>query len=392
MRKWISLLLALTMLLSAAAALAEALPDTMRVDPQPVTAKILEINKHGNIHLDFKGSAMLEAGWEYGDLVSVTVGGKKWEMPIGSSFSDVDQGHMACLLVIRPDMEEDYVSLAINMGNFTEETGLAVKETTEADPGFVWIYAEGLETPDEITIEMKEPGGYYDQWAVRQLKRTVNREDYPHLTDAEYANFRMVKAGEIAEGRLYRASSPVNPEIGRNTCADKAAEEAGIRTVINLADSEEDIKAFEGYAESYCGKQKTILLEMGMDFRTEDYREDLAESLRFLAGNDGPYLVHCLEGKDRTGFFCAILECLAGATEEELITDYMLSYEYFYGVEKDSEAYTVILENIFLKTLKTAFGLETLKGADLKACAEGYLKSIGLGEEEITAIRDRICK
>ena len=392
MRKWISLLLALTMLLSAAAALAEALPDTMRVDPQPVTAKILEINKHGNIHLDFKGSAMLEAGWEYGDLVSVTVGGKKWEMPIGSSFSDVDQGHMACLLVIRPDMEEDYVSLAINMGNFTEETGLAVKETTEADPGFVWIYAEGLETPDEITIEMKEPGGYYDQWAVRQLKRTVNREDYPHLTDAEYANFRMVKAGEIAEGRLYRASSPVNPEIGRNTCADKAAEEAGIRTVINLADSEEDIKAFEGYAGSYCGKQKTILLEMGMDFRTEDYREDLAESLRFLAGNDGPYLVHCLEGKDRTGFFCAILECLAGATEEELITDYMLSYEYFYGVENGSEAYTVILENIFLKMLKTAFGLETLKGADLKACAEEYLASIGLRPEEITAIRDRICK
>jgi len=392
MRKWISLLLALTMLLSAAAALAEALPDTMRVDPQPVTAKILEINKHGNIHLDFKGSAMLEAGWEYGDLVSVTVGGKKWEMPIGSSFSDVDQGHMACLLVIRPDMEEDYVSLAINMGNFTEETGLAVKETTEADPGFVWIYAEGLETPDEITIEMKEPGGYYDQWAVRQLKRTVNREDYPHLTDAEYANFRMVKAGEIAEGRLYRASSPVNPEIGRNTCADKAAEEAGIRTVINLADSEEDIKAFEGYAGSYCGKQKTILLEMGMDFRTEDYREDLAEGLRFLAGNDGPYLVHCLEGKDRTGFFCAILECLAGATEEEIITDYMLSYEYFYGVENSSEAYTAILENIFLKMLKTAFGLETLKGADLKACAEGYLKSIGLRSEEITAIRDRICK
>ena len=392
MRKWISLLLALTMLLSAAAALAEALPDTMRVDPQPVTAKILEINKHGNIHLDFKGSAMLEAGWEYGDLVSVTVGGKKWEMPIGSSFSDVDQGHMACLLVIRPDMEEDYVSLAINMGNFTEETGLAVKETTEADPGFVWIYAEGLETPDEITIEMKEAGGYYDQWAVRQLKRTVNREDYPHLTDAEYANFRMVKAGEIAEGRLYRASSPVNPEIGRNTCADKAAEEAGVRTVINLADSEEDIKAFEGYAESYCGKQKTILLEMGMDFRTEDYREDLAESLRFLAGNDGPYLVHCLEGKDRTGFVCAILECLAGATEEELITDYMLSYEYFYGVENGSEAYTAILENIFLKTLKTAFGLETLKGADLKACAEGYLASIGLRSEEITAIRDRICK
>lgn len=397
MKKLISVLLALLMILSvAAAALAEALPVTelpiaKDTGPEPVTAKIKGINKHGNIHLEYKGSDMLAAGWKCGDIVNVIVGGKTLEMPMGTEFTDVEAGRMLCRIVIRPDMDEDYVSLVINMGDFTTESGLAVKETTEEDPGFKWNYAEGIENPEEITIAMKEPGGYYDQWMIRQLKRTTLREDYPHLGDAEYANFRMVKGGGIAEGRLYRSSSPVNPEIGRNTQADKAAEDAGIRTVLNMVDSSEALQAYEGYGDSYTGKQKTILMQMDIDYRTEAYREGIAKGLRFLAENEGPYLIHCLEGKDRTGFLCAVLECLAGATEEEIVKDYMTTYANFYGVKEGTETYGIICESNLFKPLKISFGLETLEGADLKACAEEYLQSIGLTAEEIAAVREKIC-
>jgi protein tyrosine/serine phosphatase len=31
------------------------------------------------------------------------------------------------------------------------------------------------------------------------------------------------------------------------------------------------------------------------------------------------YVVHCIEGKDRTGYVCALLEGLCGATYEEIV-------------------------------------------------------------------------
>ncbi len=40
-----------------------------------------------------------------------------------------------------------------------------------------------------------------------------------------------------------------------------------------------------------------------------------------------------------------------------------------------------------MKSLATSFGLETIEGADLQACAEKYLLSIGLTQEEISAIQ-----
>ena len=47
----------------------------------------------------------------------------------------------------------------------------------------------------------------------------------------------MISTTGIGYGTLYRSSSPVNPEISRNAYADAAIEAAGIKTVVNLADS-----------------------------------------------------------------------------------------------------------------------------------------------------------
>ena len=82
---------------------------------------------------------------------------------------------------------------------------------------------------------MGEKGGYYDEWLIHQLVRTNNREDYKHLSDAEFANFRNVATTGMGKNALYRSSSPINDEIGRNTYADKAAEAAGVKTFMNLA-------------------------------------------------------------------------------------------------------------------------------------------------------------
>lgn len=54
-----------------------------------------------------------------------------------------------------------------------------------------------------------------------------------------------------------------------------------------------------------------------------DFRERLRPAFEAVAGSDGPVVVHCTVGKDRTGFVSAVLQLLAGATREDIIADYM---------------------------------------------------------------------
>ena len=353
---------------------------------------VVEIQKYGNLVLSIPGSELLARGFAYGDVVAVTILGQVYEMPIGSNYSDVDQGSMICRVVIKEDLGEDYVILAINMGDLATTAGIAAKEKIEADPGFVWHYNEGVQAPVAVSIEMKEAGGYYEQWVMHQLVRSENREDYPALTDAEFANFRPIEMGDIAPGRLYRASSPVNPEINRNKYADEAARAAGVKTFINLADNEETMLNYEGFADSYYSQQNRIALNLGVDFAAEDFKAGLAQGFRFMASQEGPYLIHCNEGKDRAGFVSALVECLMGATEEEIVADYMATFYNYYGVEPGTEQYDIIANSNIRKSLCTAFGLASLEGADLRLCAETYLAGLGLTAEEIGALRANLQK
>ena len=70
---------------------------------------------------------------------------------------------------------------------------------------------------------MAEKAGYLEEYEIRNIDslRTNERDDY--ASDEVFANFRPVVMGDILAGILYRSSSPVNPELGRNSYADKLA-------------------------------------------------------------------------------------------------------------------------------------------------------------------------
>ena len=59
-----------------------------------------------------------------------------------------------------------------------------------------------------------------------------------------------------------------------------------------------------------------------------DQRARTAEVLRGIAAATGPVVVHCTEGKDRTGWIAALLQLIAGADEEGVIREYLLSNDY----------------------------------------------------------------
>jgi protein-tyrosine phosphatase len=64
-------------------------------------------------------------------------------------------------------------------------------------------------------------------------------------------------------------------------------------------------------------------------YRDMPYRPVLVESMRLylaaLAEYDSPSLVHCVAGKDRTGFAVALVHRLLGVHEDDVMADYLLT-------------------------------------------------------------------
>ena len=274
-------------------ALALALSLTLSVSAEEAVFEggVTEIQKYGNIVLDIDPAKLQEAGFAYGDVLAVKVNGKELQIPLCTNYSDVDTGE----LVARDS--GGVLIVAVNMGDFATTNELAVKETAE-DGTYTWKVPEGRSIEDiTVSIAMGEKGGYRDQYLIHQLERTNERSDY--ASDQVFANFRGIAAGDLGENALFRSSSPVNNELGRAAFADNFAEANGVRAVMNLADSNENIDvciAAEGFDSPYYaglyrdGRVKA--LNLGVDFTAADFQKGLAEGLRFFAANEGPYLVH----------------------------------------------------------------------------------------------------
>ena len=366
-KRWSVLIWALVLTLTAGSA----------VLAQPsVTGSVTAVDKYGNLTLDLLTQALLDAGFEFGDLLQVEVAGVVLEAPFVTAYSDVDVGSV---LVRGPGgAGTANVVVAINMGNFAG--------------------TYGVEEGAAVALSLVEKASYLAEWLNRQLTRTNERADY--ASDEIFANFREVAVGQMAAGTYFRCSSPVNNELGRAAYADALIKAAGVRTVINLADGQEELESYlaqpdfnSSYYKELYEQGQVILLNMGVDFRSEDFQAKLKRGLEFLLAHEGPYLIHCTEGKDRAGFVSALLEALVGARLQEIKEDYMLSYVNYYGVEYGSEQYEKIAESNVLAALREMAGLPkgaSLEGVDLAAAAEQYLQGIGLSAEQVELLRGKL--
>ena len=219
-----------------------------------------------------------------------------------------------------------------------------------------------------------------------------NRTDYPALTDEEFANFRMVSVSGIGEGKLYRSSSPVSTWGNRNSIADAAARRAGVRTFVNLADTDSSVKSHDRFAGSYYSTQKVIALGLGMKYQSSNFRDSLARGIREMAQSEGPYLIHCSLGKDRAGFVCALIECLMGASMQEVTEDYLVSFWNYFGIRKGTREYDYVAENEIVRFLAQAFGVksEDMTKINLADAAERYFRGIGVSVNEIAILREKL--
>ena len=372
-----------------------------KVTTEPVAAEevkalnsaVKDIQKYGNLVLSITKSDMDSINAEYGDVFTISFNDQALQAPYCTSYSDVDLGN----LVLRND--GDVMILAINMGDFASTYGIATK-VTNPDKTYEWVFEEGKKLEDvTLSLVLSGKGEYRDQYLIHQLSRTNDRNDYS--SDAVFANFREIKGGNLGSGALYRSSSPVNNEIGRAMYADKLAEENKINTVMNLADSSDAVEGYfkeEGFASPYYKslyeRGQVIALNMGVSFKTREFQLALVEGLTFLSLNEGPYLVHCNEGKDRAGFTSALLSALIGLSYEEIAADYMTSYENYYHVEKGTEQYEAVKRSNIDSMLSFIAGVEAdnLSSVDLSAKAEEFLLAIGMEKANIDTLKSKLSK
>lgn len=206
-------------------------------------------------------------------------------------------------------------------------------------------------------------------------------------------NFREITAGGVAPGVLYRSSSPIDPKQGeRRFVADVLLWRAGIAAVVNTSDCRLRFRSFSGYRDTYYARLDAtdqVALNMGHDYPSDAFLEDMHNGLDFISERSGPYLIHGTQGVERTGYVCMVLEALMGASKEELLEDYLRSYEEYLLVEQGSEEWNAARTEAMtcLLTFTGAADEAALDGLDLAAATRAYLlEQVGLSETQIDLI------
>ena len=267
-------------------------------------------------------------GFVYGDSVDITFsnGYKLDDIPYYNGYYGSTGGS---LLVAYPGY--DYIAVCITNGDGLWQIGK-------------------FKNGDTANIVLRERGKYKTNQDLLN-KYTHNRADYG--SDEIFANFRNVKVGNLKENILYRGASPVDNRHNRAKYANDLMEKVGIKYDIDLSDNEDDLKKhFEkddfnsNYFKALYDDGKYVALSMKMNYKSKEFAEKIVKAMTEMANNVGPYYVHCVEGKDRTGFLCMVIEGLAGANYDEIVNDYMLSYKNYYGIDdkEEIECYNIIKE------------------------------------------------
>ena len=345
--------------------------DDDTTDNTPVLkGKITSYNEFGAAMLSFTETDMTNAGFTLGDVISITIDDKKEiVMPYYDGFY-TRNGEFLCVAY------PTYPSICFTANNI----GLP-KELT------------GLEG-HSVTVRMKEKGGCLDVQTALSMKYSNERIEYPDLSDAEFANARTVKAGNIPSGILYRSSSPFSNDIKRDIYVSEYLQQEKVRTVLNLADNEEKMLSYKDippYSLSLWKEGNVILCPLKADPTADDYNNRLIEALKQLPSHPAPYLVHCMEGKDRTGYVCALLEGLCGATYEEIVADYLVTYDNYYYINpaKDPVLCNTLVSlrlNTCLMFYANVSDESQLPNIDYAKAFSSYLLSHGMTQQQLDAL------
>jgi protein tyrosine/serine phosphatase len=210
--------------------------------------------------------------------------------------------------------------------------------------------------------------------------------------DAQAVNFREIRMGKIAPNTLYRSSHPIKDNDQEKVISLLAAR-ARIAAVLNLSDTNSEIKIKSIFATWYDELFKNNrVIGLGMDFNnnSESFSKKLKKGLQFIINTEGPWLIHCHAGVDRTGFVSIVLEAFMGATLDDIVNDYLQSFNSIY----DSSIYGEVnkRDSLVVMQLLSAMGnYMPVNDQNLQIIAENYLRNaVKMSDAEIKLLKGKL--
>ena len=302
----------------------------------------LDLFYYGNVNLNFKADSFLTV-FERGDIVTVMFDGYDTvDVPVVTSTGNVSTGEF--LLSVGDG--SGYVTLEVSNGYASEAVGI------ERDAKF----------PINVVVQMKKKG--------------------------------------MGDGVLYRSSSPIDAGLGRNLYADSLAKVAGVATFMDLAEGEDAAITYRGWTNSYYSTQNVVFLGVPPTFVNKVFKNGLVKGFRYMIEHDGPYLVHCTYGMDRTGFTIAVLEALMGATADEIKSDYAKTFTNYYSIVDGAQVALTseqvdLVKEVIANNLRNSYhtvsvDISDFENVDLAAATEKYLLALGMESGEIEALKARL--
>lgn len=333
-------------------------------------------DEFGGAYIDISIDGFNSLGFKFGDSVD-------FKFSNGVTYSDIGyySGYYVPagqeLLVGYPGY--DYIKFCINYGDD--------------------LYVDnGFDLSTTVTVTVHESAKYLT--IEETLSISYSDDITKYTSEEQFANFREIKVGRMKEGLIYRGASPIDNRRKRASTVDKLLRENKIQYVVDLADTRETVDglyAKEDFNSPYFKELDedgcVATLGMAAAYKKEDFSNKLKNMCLYMLENDGPYYIHCLEGKDRTGYVCMVLGALCGATYNELVDDYFITYQNYYGIEKGTDKYEAIKEIHIDEMIRYVFGFNEktkLLGATYYTSATNYLLSIGLEQDQLDSLQDKL--
>ncbi len=284
-----------------------------------------------------------------------------------------------------------------------------VQITINNSSNFWDMYA--LQETYTVNIKLNTKGKYLDAQQAFSMHYSNDRNQF--TSDAEFANFREVKTTNIKEGRLYRGASPFNDCYSRAHYVDNLLKEKGAKFILDLSDSAADIEDYKSkydLTDNYALQQDKVYCSMGSNFRVDrdtdeaepnlfttfiesDFKTSLGKGLKEMIESSGPYYVHCVEGKDRTGFVCMLLEAVSGASYSEMKKDYMITYSNYFGIQEGDVKYDAVCNLRFDEFMEyLSDSASDLASYNYVNDAKDYLRACNLTDAEIDQLIDCLTK
>lgn len=167
----------------------------------------------------------------------------------------------------------------------------------------------------------------------------------------DFGNYQAKDGEELVSGKLFRAA-----HFNETSSEDRAhLTSLGLGLVVDLRHAPErkrqpntfpsvdDVQTFfmaePGKAPEFAPHEMFLKekLETANDARNymigsyasrpdnPAFQKIFADTLRFMASEGAPLVVHCTAGKDRTGTLVAIIQKILGVSDQDVLDDYMLT-------------------------------------------------------------------